>query len=782
MNTMKRYIYSLLLAVPLLALQSCINDELDVAYDETDNDYISITVSTGKLQTRTMADNELESAVNHLDVVIFEKSGEYKYSERINVTPSSEGTVRLGVKRSGFFDKDADYFVYVIANSTHPAATFADLEDRDALSALDQADERIHITGSSVDGAPSSFLMDGVAFLKGNAEPALPEAIVLYNGVDKDKTQLKVNLRRAAAKIEVELISGNEVAFVKNAHVGYYLRNMPYTTKVIPLEPTELPHPELRTPDKTTGRYFSWIANEPADGVSVANPDTVKVTAYVYSHAWGNSEFFTRGTSLIVNIPVRFAGDVYNNSYYQIALRPKTALNFKRNNYYKVTGTINAPGAEEESVPIEVSDLHYTVREWEEVDVDVNGANAPVYLTVNRDTIKMFNVAKDAETLMFSSSSNVSVSLISNNNNYPYYIDKFGKKQRYSGGGIGGNATGISGNITVNSPVPTNNTVRYFMLEVSNAEGLKDTVWVEQYPLIYVTNQQGWYSYRDDFRKGNGRVTTYEQKGDGRYVAVGLPSGTWNGNYSYTDTPSMQYWGDTSVNSDYFWHSKYVSYYNESTGKSTTSLYAWGESDSSPNNAVVCETGTNARMYHIRVTATSDKYKVGRPRMTADGYTDPGDDNARLVSPSFMIASRLGAIYSSYGNLSSVTDFKNEGRDKYKVDDTTKEITGTIIDNNRNGVSDRLEILREHCKNYVEVYKDENGKAVVLDDWRVPTRAEIDIIISLQGSKNSNADAIDYLLNGYYYMSASGPAYNSQGDNNNTNTSAIRCVRDAYVK
>jgi hypothetical protein len=70
----------------------------------------------------------------------------------------------------------------------------------------------------------------------------------------------------------------------------------------------------------------------------------------------------------------------------------------------------------------------------------------------------------------------------------------------------------------------------------------------------------------------------------------------------------------------------------------------------------------------------------------------------------------------------------------------------------------------------------------VLDDWRVPTRAEIDIIISLQGSKNSNADAIDYLLNGYYYMSASGPAYNSQGDNNNTNTSAIRCVRDAYVK
>jgi hypothetical protein len=53
------------------------------------------------------------------------------------------------------------------------------------------------------------------------------------------------------------------------------------------------------------------------------------------------------------------------------------------------------------------------------------------------------------------------------------------------------------------------------------------------------------------------------------------------------------------------------------------------------------------------------------------------------------------------------------------------------------------------------------------------------IIETLQGGKNDNADAIDYLLNGQYYMSASGPVKNNKADASG-NESAIRCVRDAY--
>lgn len=293
------------------------------------------------------------------------------------------------------------------------------------------------------------------------------------------------------------------------------------------------------------------------------------------------------------------------------------------------------------------------------------------------------------------------------------------------------------------------NTIRYLEFEVTNADGLTATFRVMQYPVIYITNQQGWYSYRDDFN------SHYQYKGD-RYVSIALSTDddTWDGGYSYSRSAGS---------SSYFWHSKVVSSYDEDTGKSTTSFYSWSQNSTASTASVggnaTCETDANARMYHVRVTATSKDYTIGRPRLDSNGFTLGDAANSKLVSPSFMIASRLGAIYSSYGGLSSVEDGE---------------------DNDNDGVADRLEIFREHCKQYVEVYKDANGNPVKFDDWRLPTEKEIEIIISLQGTKNQDAPAIDYLLNGYYYMSASGPVYNSKGDNDNTDTSAIRCVRDAY--
>ena len=76
--------------------------------------------------------------------------------------------------------------------------------------------------------------------------------------------------------------------------------------------------------------------------------------------------------------------------------------------------------------------------------------------------------------------------------------------------------------------------------------------------------------------------------------------------------------------------------------------------------------------------------------------------------------------------------------------------------------------------NYVEVAAD--GR--VFDDWRLPTAAEIGIILDLQSGSNNNANAaIDYLLNAAYYYSASGPVANSQ---KTTDGTAIRCIRDSY--
>jgi hypothetical protein len=157
--------------------------------------------------------------------------------------------------------------------------------------------------------------------------------------------------------------------------------------------------------------------------------------------------------------------------------------------------------------------------------------------------------------------------------------------------------------------------------------------------------------------------------------------------------------------------------------------------------------------------ASSDKYTIGRPRIDENGYTASDEENAKLVSPSFVIASRLGAVYSTSGGLRNLTN------------------------------EQKLIVFADHANNYVEVddiYDDgdpDPNKVVVYDNWRLPTKAEIEIIIELQGTANQNADAVDYLLNGAYYMSASGPVYNPKHTNGSSSSNvAVRCVRDVYYE
>ena len=103
----------------------------------------------------------------------------------------------------------------------------------------------------------------------------------------------------------------------------------------------------------------------------------------------------------------------------------------------------------------------------------------------------------------------------------------------------------------------------------------------------------------------------------------------------------------------------------------------------------------------------------------------------------------------------------------------------------------KLIAFADHCKNYVEVddvNDDAKAPVVVYDNWRLPTEAELKIIMQIQGTDGQNADAIDFLLNGGYYMSASGPVFNSKNTDDTKELAdpmqatgvAIRCVRDAF--
>lgn len=691
------------------------------------NDEIVLDISSASLPLTRAEATGAEVAIDHIDVLIFSGADQsLKHHERVSGIPDKEGKFTLAAKRSDF-DPNAGYWVYLVANSTHTEADFKAIADINALKAMTQNDHYLHLTGITnitTVQVPQSFLMDGVAYLaKEVSEPVSAAPVELNDGVVSNNTELKVVLRRAAAKIVIHIKKGDDVSFLDSGSV-YYLRNMPYSTSVVAGVDAEA---ELRTTTSANTSYLTWTSDE------------VSVTAYAYAHKWADDSALEKDVRMVVNVPLEYKDAEYPRSYYQIPVSRDKVL--ARNTFYEVTVTVNAPGAVDPSKPLTLEPINYTVEPWKETTINVGGENnRPIYLTVNEEEVEMHNITDDNTTLRFASSSDVNVKVTR-----VYYIDKFGQEKDESTSVVTVTPDdGLTGNIDIHSPLPTNNTIRYIELEVTNTDGATPRkVIVEQYPLEYITNIQGWYSYRDDFKQTDSRPTTYQYKGD-RIVGVSLEieswwNPTWTGNYTYSKSSGYG-----------FWQSKVAK--PSSNGKSTLYYYYYN-SNSSSVKETSAESDSNARMYHVVISSTSNDYTLGRPRLVEDEHnkdlmvTDPGADNAQLVSPSFMIASRLGFVNTGSGNL-NLTDDENS-----------------------------LRIVREHCARYVEVYKKADGTVVTLDDWRLPTEAELKIIMKFQGKEGEEADAIDYLLNAQYYYSASGPVFNNKYSSFGT---SVRCIRDAY--
>ena len=713
----------------LLSLASCVAVAVSCSIDggteipQPEGGRIILDFSNVAKQSRAVEDNSVEAAVDQVDVFIFEENGTSTqprvHYERIT---SSATHAVLNVSRSSF-DASKRYWVHLLANATASEADFKAITTLAQLKQMQQQDDRIHITGLDIEGAPQRFLMDGVAYIGAN-EPSAPSAIRLNDGDFTANTELKVTLRRAAAKIVVTIKRGNTVTFSNLYQAGYYIHNLPYTT---PLLAGVDPQAELRSPDKTNNKYFDW------------REDVITVTAYAYPHNFVGESSMEKRTTLIVDIPMSHNGSEYPNNYYQIPISKSHII--ARNTLYTLTVVINAPGAEDVSHPVVVEPLKYDTALWEVVDVSVGGEyDSPKYLNVNREQMEMRYNTTDSTTLYFASSSDVTVTT-----EEVYYINKMGNRVNESDRiknqiKATVNAGELTGNITITSPLPENKTIRYIKLKVTNKDGFSREVLVEQYPLEFITNIQSWYSYRDDFKSNNNEVSTYETAGS-RITALSLTmsNNRWTGNYTY----------HTNTASSGFWRSKVVSQVR-SDGSSTIQYYYWNNNTRRTSSA---SASTNARMYHIRITSTSADYKLGNPKLTNDGYTDPSAENALLVSPSFMIASGLGYFDSNTGNLQNL---------------------------NKDG-EEFLKVVREHCARYVEVYKDENGNKVVLDDWRLPTETELGIIMEYQGTQGDTNAAIDYLLNAEYYWAANRRIENDKAQGSNGIT-AVRCIRDAIAK
>lgn len=245
------------------------------------------------------------------------------------------------------------------------------------------------------------------------------------------------------------------------------------------------------------------------------------------------------------------------------------------------------------------------------------------------------------------------------------------------------------------------------------------------------------------------KITAKEQEGgdyikkDNAYIQV--QEGTGN----YTIETEVSNSGGT-----------YIDVYGKTTDTNESNYIYYAYYKDLPLSYYLEDNGTasNNQMYHVVITSTSGDYQLGRPIMSKDtdnkDIVDPNNlDNDKLVSPSFMLASQLG-------NSSTISweDAKNQ------------------------------------CKNYVEV--GINGE--VYDDWRLPTAAEINIIIKYQTDTNVNTKddraVMDYVLN---YEGQSNPDYwvsrsnyfmhipaSGEGTLQGGSSDAehrVRCVRDFHV-
>ena len=781
MKNLKLYIFLLLMVSLAAASCTVMSDEIDVTGQ---GEGIVLHFRTPDVAVKgTIADNACESYMSHLDVLIYEYDGtEYTpfHYERVSASSTPSGKVSLHRAKEDFVE-NTEYKFFVIANSTLEQSVYYKGENiigyNDFLK-LDQTDRLIHLSGVDHeimnDNYPQMFLMDGVAYM-GNSEPAVPGHVVVNDPSNTDDVVLKVVLRRAAAKIMITIIPGSKVTLTQQLMAkshGYLIRNMPNRTTLVA---------EGGYPVNEGGARPYWASTTISQSPYFQlTEDGVKLTAYCYSHQWDKEYVFEQGTSVVMMLPMIYRETPgsepveFINNYYQLSVTKNQQI--KRNTVYDLRITLNAPGAEDITTPEKVENIEYFTAPWEVVDLHVSGENVVKYLKVNKEKIYMYNISDDETSLYFSSSSPITVQLVPGS---AYYYNKFNQKITLGDNEVDISAStengAVSGNISVHSDIPDNYTIRYFQLKVTNQDGMTEIVDVEQYPLIYITNNLPWYSYRDDYY-----YRTDGGHGWDGYTTTGLTSGDLPTTYRYAGDHIVSVHTIKSVDvtnkTVKYTYTSQSSNHDSKTGW-TASKYRGDKVNNSENYKIMyysfnyrrgwsmvtnveCEQH-NVRNYHVRMMASSKDYTVGRPALDQYGYTAADEDNAKLVSPSFVIASRLGAVLSTYSGLSNMTNDK------------------------------KLVAFADHCKNYVEVddvNDDKKDPVEVYDNWRLPTEAELKIIMDIQGGSGDNAVAIDFLLNGGYYMSASGPVYNHKNNDGTVELAdpkqatgvAIRCVRDAF--
>ena len=689
--------------------------------------------------SRVAADPTMrENVVSHVDVFFSSDGTNIDY-----YTHAALGTdnrlVLAGADWKTHFP-ETSYTVYVIANKhSYEDETdyLSDIETVEQLKSLTDTDTEVNkAEGEQV---PNSDTYSGKLFFMDGVTTWTPPT----DAVDET---IEVELYRAAAKfvVNVSFASNDEFNLEDISIIGVRKKVVNYMPEAMALKEVTPDYETLAavmgdasSNDMSNTNYTNGKENEERKDI---------LYAYAYPNDWGDDA--VRETYLLMNVPYSENDEVHNN-YYKVPIRfsnDASELHIDRNTQYTINVTIDRKGNEEIDEPIPLKPT-FNVAAWEPETINVND-DAPSYLILSHEHIEMHNVA-DTVITFFSSGYLSNVEILD-----AYFINKDGERQEeqatrwhtnYNGQIVIDASRDVSsyceiedwtenalqGSIKFHGDIPTNVTARYVTLRVTSSDpnlepNYKD-VTIVQYPLEYISGVPGKYATRDDY-EGN----TYQAYRDGThldnplvYSSFGNTGGFYPGSYTFY---SKVYEGTTIYQVD-----------RDSHGNNGNRYYTLerGSVNASGQN--------NNRMYLVQMTSTSGDYTVARPKTEMENgqlVTVSNAENNQLVSPAFMLASQLGVITSSNGGGSWGG-------------------------------------AKEHCKYYVEVveYEDseQNPKEIrILDDWRLPTEAELEIIGIYQ---NTQPEVMANVLIGQRYWTALSNTY-YRVPQGSTDATGVRCVRD----
>lgn len=537
--------------------------------------------------------------------------------------------------------------------------------------------------------------------------------------VTKEPTQtIEVKLARAAAKIALTIHVDVE---------GYTAGQAKW---------------QLKNYNAKTTIFGDNAASELKDGEMVeaqGGSGEYTVTTYSYATQWTDD---TKAPAIYLQVPLTADGNTEMN-YYKIPVRdPKAtgedAKKLNRNTIYTIDAKINNKGGSSEIEYITTGKVVYDVLPWSDggtTDIDANTS----YLMVTPKVVYMKNVKEDMSVTYKSSSP---VTIVSKK---VYYIDNEGNTEEYFEGY----------KETINETVTYTTTEQVWVWDFWPFDGHYENREVEKtekkevqfFP--YPTKME--LQNEKDGENLGGKIvinSPIPKNRFSKYIVLTLENAEGKqATVKYKQSPLIEtqnFFGDYSSRSKDGWAYRTAEgqkvkgqHTYDHSGGYLAKYYENGDIKSFRYDTSI-DNLKNNRMYIIQVSSTKDsKYNIAHPNIDkSTGYT-----NDEVVSPAFMIASQLGAVKSA-----------NFTQSKAKT----------------------------HCETYREV-KKENGKQVIYDGWRLPTKTEIQFIVDFQqesykNNKGETKQPIKPVLEGANYYTLNNKTVATGVESGDE--VFVRCVRD----